>query len=103
MPEEVLADEDGSLLVRRLDCLDFLVKDNRRSIIHHLEGGCIQCQVLLTRHKRQIQDGQGKHHLGEVPRRLRQVTGMEGTLLVGCQVIPETINRHQVRILASDR
>ena len=68
-----------------------------------LEVGCgtganlpaVERHVVLGRLERQVEDRQGEHHLGEVPRRRREVLRQEPALAVVPGVVrPERADRH---------
>ena len=85
-------------------CADFAVEDDQRR--GGLEGVAQAVELLLVvaGFERQVQHGQGEHHLREVARGLREGLRQERRLAAVLGVIgPEVVHGDQVRELLLDR
>ena len=101
--EEVLADQNRCRLGDRSGLLDLLMEDDHRAagLQHHL--GALELDVMFFGFGGHVQQGQGEHHLGEVPRCLGQMNATEGLgRLAPGIVFPKGIDGDQRGVLLLD-
>jgi hypothetical protein len=103
--EEVLADQDRRRFGHRLDRLDLFVERDQGRADGQRHGAVLELRFVLLGSKRQVQDGQGEHHLGEVARCFGQVYRAERRLtgrIMLRVVAPERVHGNQFGRLLFD-
>ena len=97
LAEEVLADEDRDFLLGERGRQDFLAVGDERAGGVEGDAGALGLGLVLGGLERQIEHGEGEHHLGEVARGLGEMGGEEEALAVVAGVVaPEGVHGHEV-------
>ena len=110
--EEMLRDQHAARIIRLGRFADFAVEDDQRRTGPQAVFQAVQLFLVLAGFERQVEHGQGEHHLREVPcglgkglrqeRRLAVVQGIVGPEVVhGDQVSELLLNRQVVVVVLS--